>query len=236
MTSKALLRRVGVLGGTFDPMHNGHLALAKHFAKMLELTELILLPAGQPWQKTDVSLAEHRLAMTRAAASSLILPGVIVTVAADEITHQGPTYTVETLKRWRAHEAKQGITRASLSLIIGADQLTHLHSWREWPRLFDFAHVCAVTRPGFELSLVAPAVTAALTIRKADAATLKTTVHGHLLIDTTLALNISATAIRKYLHAYLTEYTFSKQLSATTTFVNLMPTEVWNYVLQQHLY
>jgi len=66
-------RRVGLLGGTFDPIHDGHLALARRFAELLQLTELVLLPAGQPWQKSDVSAAHHRLAMTRVAAASLEL-------------------------------------------------------------------------------------------------------------------------------------------------------------------
>ncbi|WP_255214780.1 adenylyltransferase/cytidyltransferase family protein, partial [Burkholderia pseudomallei] len=93
----ALPRRIGILGGTFDPIHDGHLALARRFAHVLRLTELVLMPAGQPYQKQDVSAAEHRLAMTRAAAASLVLPGVAVSVATDEIEHAGPTYTVETL-------------------------------------------------------------------------------------------------------------------------------------------
>src|ERR1700758_443789 len=81
----ALPRRIGLLGGTFDPIHDGHLALARRFAHVLKLTELVLLPAGQPWQKSDVSPAVHRLAMTRAAASELVLPGATVRVATDEI-------------------------------------------------------------------------------------------------------------------------------------------------------
>lgn len=81
----ALPRRIGILGGTFDPIHDGHLALARRFADVLRLTELVLMPAGQPYRKQDVSAAEHRLAMTRAAAGSLVLPGVAVSVATDEI-------------------------------------------------------------------------------------------------------------------------------------------------------
>ena len=84
---------------------------------MLRLTDLVLLPAGQPWQKAGVSAAKHRLAMTRAAARSFVLPGVRVSVATDEIEHAGPTYTVDTLQRWREREG----ANVSLSLLLGAD-------------------------------------------------------------------------------------------------------------------
>lgn len=121
---------------------------------MLYLTELVLLPAGQPYQKRGVSPAEHRLAMTRAAAQSLVLPGVTVSVATDEIEHAGPTYTVETLARWRGRIGPD----ASLSLLIGADQLVRLDTWRDWQRLFAYAHVCVATRPGFALCAASQAV------------------------------------------------------------------------------
>lgn len=233
-----LPRRVGLLGGTFDPIHNGHLALARRFAELLQLTEVVLLPAGQPWQKADVSAAEHRLAMTRAAAGSLVLPGVTVTVATDEIDHGGPTYTVDTLERWRAREAKQigaAGTPASLSLLIGADQLVHLDSWHDWRRLFDYAHVCAETRPGFEPASAAPAVAAEIAMRKADAATLRATPHGHLLIDAALAFDVSATDIRKHLREHLAQHADAGGTAAMPE-ASLVPAEVWTYILQHHLY
>jgi nicotinate-nucleotide adenylyltransferase len=117
---------------------------------VLRLTELVLLPAGQPWQKADVSPAVHRLAMTRAAASELKLPGVEVRVATDEIEHEGPTYTVDTLQHWREREGNE----TSIALLIGADQLVKLDTWRDWRRLFEFAHICAATRPGFDLASI----------------------------------------------------------------------------------
>ncbi|MFP3434666.1 nicotinate-nucleotide adenylyltransferase, partial [Paraburkholderia sp. SIMBA_061] len=98
----------------------------RRFADVLQLTELVLLPAGQPWQKADVSPAVHRLAMTRAAAGQLALPVATVRVATDEIEHEGPTYTVDTLQRWREREGDE----VSIALLIGADQLVHLDTWR----------------------------------------------------------------------------------------------------------
>lgn len=231
-------RRVGLLGGTFDPIHNGHLALARRFADLLSLTELVLLPAGQPYQKTGVSAAPHRLAMTRAAAASLELPGVTVTVATDEIDHEGPTYTVETLARWRAREGED----ASLALLIGADQLLRLDTWRDWRKLFDFAHICAATRPGFDLSSLSPALAQELGPRRADANTLRCTSSGYLLVDDTLALDVSATDIRAHLKAKLAQDTAPGRTTAPlpdaakTPAPEPIPAAVWDYILQHHLY
>ncbi|HKT95224.1 MAG TPA: nicotinate-nucleotide adenylyltransferase [Paraburkholderia sp.] len=239
-STHALARRVGLLGGTFDPIHEGHLALARHFAQVLGLTELILLPAGQPWQKPEVSAAEHRLAMTRAAAASLVLPGVTVSVSTDEIEHDGPTYTVETLRRWRARSESNG--RAALTLLMGADQLLHLDSWHEWRELFALAHLGVASRPGFDFAALPSAVATEAAARRAGASTLAATRCGHLLIDTTLALDISATDIRRELSACV-----ERQIATDTTTqqrtpqrdgaaVDKIPAAVWDYILQHHLY
>ncbi|MGN6651004.1 nicotinate-nucleotide adenylyltransferase [Trinickia sp.] len=230
-----LPRRVGLLGGTFDPIHNGHLALARRFAEQLALTELVLLPAGQPYQKSGVSAAQHRLAMTRAAAASLVLPGAAVTVATEEIEQDGPTYTVETLARWRAREGPN----ASLSLLIGADQLLRLDTWRDWHRLFEFAHVCAATRPGFDLTSLSPSLAAELGPRRADAATLRSTSAGHLLIDDTLAFDVSATDIRAHVKARLAHDSAAAGTAASDAApaaAEPIPEAVWDYILQHHLY
>ncbi|CAH2795616.1 MAG: Nicotinate-nucleotide adenylyltransferase (EC [uncultured Paraburkholderia sp.] len=210
---------------------------------MLQLTELVLLPAGQPWQKSDVSPAVHRLAMTRAAASELALPDVNVRVATDEIDHDGPTYTVETLQHWREREGLD----ASIALLIGADQLVHLDTWREWQRLFEFAHICAATRPGFDLASIPPVVAKEIDARRARAEVLRGTPCGHLLIDTTLAFDVSATDFRAHLRAKVTEQV-SQQLAHADA-EQTQPQEhtqakaashvsaaVWDYILQHHLY
>ncbi|WP_322042994.1 nicotinate-nucleotide adenylyltransferase [Paraburkholderia sp. J67] len=231
----ALARRVGLLGGTFDPIHEGHLALARHFARVLDLTEVILLPAGQPWQKPEVSAAGHRLAMTRLAAATLALPGVTVTVDADEIEHDGPTYTVETLRRWRAKSESNA--QAALTLLMGADQLLHLDSWHEWRELFALAHLGVASRPGFDFAALPPEVGAAVAERRADAATLGSTRCGHLLIDETLALDVSATEIRQAIGLTGTKGTADAQ---TTTpggpAAGKLPAAVRDYIHQHHLY
>lgn len=233
-------RRIGLFGGTFDPIHNGHLALARRFAELLKLTDLVLLPAGQPYQKHGVSAAHHRLAMTRAACASLALPGVAVSVSTEEIELTGPTYTVKTLERWRAREGSD----VSLSLLIGADQLVHLDTWHAWQRLFDFAHVCAATRPGFDLASASPELRRELSAREASAEVLQGTASGHLLIDTSLALDVSATDIRARLRERLagrggkTGRTGPAQPGGDTTAAlgDMVPEAVTDYILQHHLY
>nr|WP_028218570.1 nicotinate-nucleotide adenylyltransferase [Paraburkholderia oxyphila] len=221
-----------MLGGTFDPIHEGHLALARQFVRVLGLTELILLPAGQPWQKPEVSAAKHRLAMTRAAAASLVLPGVTVSVDTDEIEHDGPTYTVETLRRWRAKSESNA--QAALTLLMGADQLLHLDSWHEWRELFALAHLGVASRPGFDFAALPPAVAAEVAARRAGAATLAATRCGHLLIDETLALDISATEIRRELKTCVETRVATAQRGGTAA--EKIPAAVWDYILQHHLY
>jgi len=165
--------------------------------------------------------------MTRAAADSLHAEGFQVIVATDEIDHDGPTYTVETLARWRAREGAD----ASLSLLIGADQLVHLDSWRDWKRLFEFAHVCVETRAGFDVSTVSPAVAAEITARSAPAEVLQCTPHGHLLIDSALTLEVSATEIREQLGERLRACA-AGEIDAERH----VPSAVWDYIVQHHLY
>ncbi|WP_459625031.1 nicotinate-nucleotide adenylyltransferase [Burkholderia sp. 3C] len=222
-----LPHRVAILGGTFDPIHDGHLALARRFADVLALTELVLMPAGQPYQKRDVSAAEHRLAMTRAAAPSLARPGVTITVAPDEIEHTGATYTAETLARWRERVGPH----ASLSFVIGADQLVRLDTWRDWKLLFELAHVCVATRPGFDLSAAPPVVAAQIASRRADAAALQSSPAGRVLVDTTLAFDIAATDIRTHLRECI-----ARRAQVPDAEAEHVPAAVWAYILQHRLY
>jgi len=227
-------RRVGLFGGTFDPIHEGHLALARHFAQVLGLTELILLPAGQPWQKPEVSAAEHRLAMTRAAADSLVLPGVTVSVDTDEIEHDGPTYTVETLRRWRARNGAD----CSLTLLMGADQLLHLDTWQYWRELFELAHVGVASRPGFDFAALPADVADEVAARRAAPALLATSAHGHVVIDEALAYDVSATEIRRQIRACQTAHTNARTNAHPDTPATAapVPATVWDYILQHHLY
>ena len=153
--------------------------------------------------------------------------GLQVTVATDEIDHDGPTYTVETLARWREREGAD----ASLSLLIGADQLVHLDSWRDWKRLFDFAHVCVETRAGFDVSTVSAAVQAEITARRASPEVLRATPHGHLLIDSALELEVSATGIREHLSERIAAHAAGRAYAESH-----VPAAVWDYIVQNDLY
>ncbi|MDR5756584.1 nicotinate-nucleotide adenylyltransferase [Caballeronia sp. LZ035] len=225
-------KRIGLLGGTFDPIHNGHLALARRFAEVLRLTELVLLPAGQPWQKEGVSAPEHRLAMTRAAARSLSIPGATVTVATDEIDRQGDTYTVDTLARWREREGAD----ASISLLMGADQLVKLNSWHRWRELFEHAHVCVETRAGFDVATLPAEVAAELELRRASPETLQTSTHGHMLIDEILLLDVSATAIREAARTMREAQAPDESPEQHARARAEVPAAVWDYIVQHHLY
>ena len=133
--------RIGILGGTFDPIHLGHLAIAEESRDRLGLDRVILIPAGRPWLKSgqQVSAPGHRLAMTRLAVQDR--PGL--EVSAIEIDRPGPTYTIDTLADLR-EELGSGV---ELYLILGMDSVGELRRWRLPERLFELCTVIAVSRP-----------------------------------------------------------------------------------------
>jgi nicotinate-nucleotide adenylyltransferase len=133
------------MGGTFDPVHHGHLVAASEVQSLLGLDEVVFVPTGRPWQKDgrEVSSPEHRYLMTVIATASN--PGF--TVSRVDIDRDGPTFTVDTLRDLRA--ARPG---AELFFITGADALAQILSWKDADALWDLAHFVGVTRPGYRLS------------------------------------------------------------------------------------
>ncbi|XVX21557.1 nicotinate-nucleotide adenylyltransferase [Actinomycetota bacterium] len=133
------------MGGTFDPIHHGHLVAASEVQALFGLDEVVFVPTGQPWQKADkqVSPAEHRYLMTVIATAS----NPRFTVSRVDIDRDGPTYTIDTLRDLRAERPD-----AELFFITGADALAQILSWKDADELFDLAHFIGVTRPGYELS------------------------------------------------------------------------------------
>ena len=133
------------MGGTFDPIHHGHLVAASEVAVRFGLSEVIFVPTGQPWQKTDrqVSPAEHRYLMTVIATAST--PRFWVSRV--DIDRPGPTFTIDTIRDIHALRPD-----AELYFITGADALGQILSWREHEEIVRLARFVGVTRPGYELS------------------------------------------------------------------------------------
>ncbi|WP_255998193.1 MULTISPECIES: nicotinate-nucleotide adenylyltransferase [unclassified Corynebacterium] len=138
-------RRIGIMGGTFDPIHNGHLVAASEVADIFDLEEVVFVPTGEPWQKADrnVSDAEDRYLMTVIATAS----NPRFHVSRVDVDRPGPTYTVDTLR-----DLAQLYPGDDLFFITGADALASIMSWRDWEQMFDLAEFVGVTRPGYELA------------------------------------------------------------------------------------
>lgn len=133
------------MGGTFDPVHHGHLVAASEVQAALDLDEVVFVPTGQPWQKEgrDVAAAEHRYLMTVVATAS----NPRFTVSRVDIDREGPTFTIDTLRDLHAQHPD-----AELFFITGADALAQILSWKDADELFSLAQFIGVTRPGYELS------------------------------------------------------------------------------------
>ncbi len=132
------------MGGTFDPIHYGHLVAASEVADLFDLDQVVFVPSGQPWQKDrDVSAAEDRYLMTVIAPAS----NPRFSVSRVDIDRAGTTYTKDTLRDLRALNPD-----SQLFFITGADALESILSWQGWEELFDLARFVGVSRPGYELS------------------------------------------------------------------------------------
>ncbi|MEX3562872.1 nicotinate-nucleotide adenylyltransferase [Corynebacterium phoceense] len=136
-------QRIGIMGGTFDPIHNGHLVAASEVAHRFDLEQVIFVPTGQPWQKTGVTDSEHRYIMTTIATAS----NPRFRVSRVDIDREGETYTLDTLR-----DIGKLFPGAELYFITGADALASITSWHDWELMLELAHFVGVTRPGYELT------------------------------------------------------------------------------------
>lgn len=136
--------RLGVMGGTFDPIHHGHLVAASEVAHLFALDEVVFVPTGEPWQKAEraVTDPETRFLMTAIATAD----DPRFTVSRVDIERAGPTYTVDTLRDLAAQRPG-----AELFFITGADALASIMTWRDPDDVLALAHLVAVTRPGHDL-------------------------------------------------------------------------------------
>ncbi len=140
-----MARRVGIMGGTFDPIHHGHLVAASEVESLFGLDEVVFVPTGEPWQKSErrVSPAEHRYLMTVIATAS----NPRFWVSRVDIDRRGPTFTIDTIRD--IAEQRPG---AELFFITGADALEQILSWKGWQDAVRSARFVGVTRPGYDLS------------------------------------------------------------------------------------
>jgi nicotinate-nucleotide adenylyltransferase len=185
-------RCIVLLGGSFDPVHQGHVALARHFFELLKPDEVRVIPAGNPWQKGHLQApAPDRVAMIRCAFDTQLMP---VSIDQQEIRRHTATYTIDTLKAIRAEMGPQ----ASIVFLIGADQLQHLDTWHEWQQLFNHAHICAASRPGFstDASLIPEQVYQEFSRRAALPEQIRSSACGMTYLAKDLSVDVSATEIR----------------------------------------
>lgn len=136
--------RLGVMGGTFDPIHHGHLVAASEVASVFNLDEVIFVPTGQPWQKGQVTEGEHRYLMSVIATAS----NPRFKVSRVDIDRDGPTYTIDTLK-----DIQAAYPEAELFFITGADAVAQILAWKDAEQLWEYATFIAVSRPGHKLEI-----------------------------------------------------------------------------------
>ena len=213
-----MTRCIALLGGSFDPVHNGHVALGAHFAALLQADELRVIPA-LPWQKSSlVATPDERVAMLQLAFAGLPCK---VTIDRQELERGKSTYTIETLRAIRAEVGPD----VSLAFLMGADQLQRLDTWHDWQSLFGLAHFCVAARPGFELDAahIPPAVALEFQRRLAGPAELHAQPSGLTYVAADMAVDVSATGIRAALQ---------RGLEADS----LIPGVVLDYIEQHNLY
>jgi len=137
------MRLVGILGGTFNPIHYGHLRMAQELAEALNLDEVRFIPSAQPPHKDDVTVsAEHRAAMVELA----IADNPLFTLDRCELERNETSYTIDTLMHLRESLGKE----TSLCLLMGSDAFVKLNTWHNWQAITDFAHIIIVQRPGIK--------------------------------------------------------------------------------------
>jgi len=213
------MRCIAILGGSFDPVHNGHVALADYFIQLLQPDELRVIPTGNPWQKQGLQAAgADRIAMVRQAFSTQTVP---VYIDEQEVKRPHASYTLETLQSLRQELGPD----VSLVFLMGADQLQHLNTWQHWQQLFDYAHLCAASRPGFSMAAgaIPHEVAQEFSRRAATPAQIRSSAHGCSCLASDLAIDLSATALRA-------------ALARGEQPISLVPHGVLDYIQQHHLY
>jgi len=218
------LKAVGIFGGTFDPVHIGHLRTAVELREHLGLDELHLMPSARPPHREQPGVsAEHRLAMLRLAidgerqGNGVVASGL---VADDrELRREGLSYTVETLAQLRGDLGSD----VALCLCVGMDSLVNLHTWQRWRELSDYAHIVVAARPGWHLPETGPVAEWLAGRCTDDPQLLSQSPSGCVLVEAMTLLPVSATQIRE-------------DLAAGSSVRYLVPDAVIQYIHQHGLY
>lgn len=210
------MKPVGIFGGTFDPIHCGHLRIALDALQTLDLQEVRFIPCQQsPLRDTPASNAAQRLAMLQRAVSDE--PGLVIDER--ELHRQGPSYTLDTLRSLRADYVD-----TPLCLLLGMDAFTGFHHWHQWRDIFSLAHIIIAQRPACELKLEDDSLRTEYAARLcADSAELTATTAGRIYLLDATQLAISATRIREL-------------VAAGSSARYLLPDTVWDYIKQHGFY
>jgi len=211
---------IGLLGGSFDPIHLGHLQLARDAMAQLRLDEVRFIPAGHPWQKGEVTDATHRAQMVLAAIRDE--PRFVLDM--HEIERPGPTYTIETLRELRTALGDQ----VSLVLIMGSDQFERLDTWRDWARLLDHAHM-AVARRADAVLTPSYALQEYFNAHWGRPATVHEAPHGRIVEIAMTPVDASATEIRAALAQ-------PPSPARDGRLAEIVPAPVLDYIRGHHLY
>jgi nicotinate-nucleotide adenylyltransferase len=204
---------IGLLGGSFDPIHHGHLQLARDALKHLPIVEVHFIPAAQPWQKAAMTPAEHRAKMVQLAIADE--PRFVLDMR--EIERGGTTFTIDTLRDLRDVEPER-----PLVLIMGSDQFAQLHTWRDWQQVAELAHIAVAQRA--EISVPADA-----RVHSADPAQLSSSAGGSIVHFPMTPVDASATEVRRLLRE--PRSTQNEQRVAA-----MVPAKVLDYIRQHDLY
>ncbi|MFZ9641841.1 MAG: nicotinate-nucleotide adenylyltransferase [Candidatus Methylopumilus sp.] len=208
---------IGILGGTFNPIHNGHLHVAERLQHALGFDAIRLMPAAIPALKHQPSVsAAQRAEMVKLA----IADHAALQIDTRELERPGPSYSIDTLISLRAELGEQ----RSICWLIGSDAFAKLNTWHRWETLLDYCHFVVVKRPQTEDSIPHAQVQALIAAHQTDdASQLKNTAHGKILMQEIAALDISSTYIRQ-------------QIALKGDVSQLIPKSVLNYIQQHHLY
>ncbi len=208
-------RTLGLFGGTFDPVHNGHLRMALELKQVLNLTEMRLLPCHQPpHRQLPGRSSADRAAMVRLAVAEC----EPLTVDERELKRQKPSYTVDTLAELRAEQGPE----VSLCWCVGMDSLVTLHQWHRWRELLDYGHLVVTARPGWQVPETGTMATW-LQQHLASAEQLHQRPSGAVVVQELTRLDISATEIRA-------------MIAAGRSPQFLLPDAVWRYIEEKRLY